>query len=182
MASLLIDYQNTTQHQTSIALATGVGNVPASGVLVGQIVDMQHADANCQMIVTGGPTSGPVFIRVQGADLSSGNQILSGNFTDPTSGYAVFPSQFLSGGRLCVNSGLYASGVGSVVNNMPQFCSGGQQAASFQRVNRFVRAIAESGLAFDQPISVVFASQSIATTSGGGFTNLPLSGGIGTAV
>ena len=182
MASLLIDYQNTTQHQTSIALATGVGNVPASGVLVGQIVDLVNADANCQMIVTGGPTSGPVFVKVQGADYSSGNQVLSGNFTDPTSGFSVFPSQFLSGGRLCVNSGLWGSGFGSVVNNAPQFCSGGQQAGSFQRVNRFVRAIAESGLSFDQPIMVNFTSQLIRTDSGNGYTNLPLSGGIGTAV
>ena len=184
MASLLIDLENTVQQSTSIALTIGVGDTPASGVIVGQIVDMMHADANCNMQVTAGPVATAFFVKVQGADLSSGNQILSGNFTDPTSGFSVFPSQFLSGGRLCVNSGTVRSGGtdGAPIDAAALFCSGGAYAGSFQRINRYVRAVIESGSAVAVPVMVSFLSQKITTTSGYGYTNLPMSGGIGTAV
>ena len=184
MSSLLIDLENTTTQYASIALATAVGNVPASGVIVGQIVDLVHADANCQLQVTGGPDANAFFVKVQGADLSSGNQVLSGNFTDPTSGFSVFPSQFLSGGRLCVNSGTLGSGgpQGTFVNGAAPFCSGGVFGCSFQRINRYVRAVVESGSANVQLNTCTFISQTIATTSGGGYSNLPMSGGLGTAV
>lgn len=176
MASLLVDLENTTQQWASIALADGVGNVPASGVIVGNIIDMKDADTNCNMQVNAGPCSGPFFVKVQNSDA-----VTSGSFTDPTSGYAVMPSQFLSGGRLCVNSGLVASGgpQGTFIDSAPLMCSGGVYAGSFQRVGRFTRAIIESGSTIAQHVSVNFISQLIATGSGGGYSISPQSGGTG---
>lgn len=180
MASLLIDLENTTQQTMSVGLADGVGNVPASGVIVGVIGDFNNTDSNCNMQVLGGPISGPFFVKVQTSD-----QTTSGSFTDPTSGLAVMPSQFLSGGRLCVNSGIgYGSGnlnlPFAVGSGNPIFCSGGTFGASFQRpqAGRYVRAIVESGSAVVQHVYVNFVSQLIATGSGGGTSMLPTSGGV----
>jgi hypothetical protein len=174
MGAGFTDFGNGVQHQQiSISAINGVGGTPASGELVGGIVDMLHANNFCNLFVVGGPTSGPVSVQVQTSDLTT-----SGSFVDPTSGLPVMPTSFQSGGILIVNSGLWASGspLGPGVNNAPLFCSGGAQIAGFLRVGRYVRARALSGNAFDAPLTAGFLSQLKTTGSGAGFTFSPTSG------
>lgn len=172
-ANTLVDLGNSTQQGLSISAINGVGGTPASGELVGGIVDMLHANNYTNLVVVGGPTSGLLSIQVQVSD-----QTTSGSFTDPMSGLAVFPGAFLSGAILIVNSGLQVSGSPNLpgVNNAPLFCSGGVEAEGFQRTARYVRARALSGGSFDAPMSALFVSNLKTTGSGNGFTYSPTSG------
>lgn len=179
-ASLLVDLGNTCQHQTSIAPANGVGSTPASGAIIGQIVDLLHANSYCNLFVAGGPSSGIFQVAVQTSDSTT-----SGSFTDPTSGLpaGALPTAFLSGGLLTVNSGLWTSGtkglpVGGVVNSAPLFCSGGFQAAAFIRNGRYARAVVISGGTFDQPVTIGFISNLKTIGSGAGFSYSPSSGSV----
>lgn len=172
-ASTVVDLGNVVQHQQlSVSAVNGVGGTPASGTIVGAVVDMLHANNYCNLVVVGGPSSGILRVQVQTSDST-----LSGTFVDPTSGLPNLPGAFQSGGILIVNSGLWASGSpqGPKVNNAPLFCSGGCQVAGFQRNGQYVRAIALSGT-FDGPVSVGFMSQLKLIGSGTGFTYSPASG------
>ena len=172
-ASHVVDIGNGCGYDPSVVCAATIS--PASGTIVGQIVDLLNDNAFTNLYVAGGPTSGPLAVLVQTSDATT-----SGSFTDPTSGLPQFPTAFSSGGLFWVNSGLYSSGIdpwSSIVNNAPLFCSGGVQFAAFQRVGRYVRAIALSG-AFDQPMTAGFISQRKTTGSGGGFTYSPSSGSV----
>jgi hypothetical protein len=147
--------------------------MPASGEIVGGIVDMLHANNYTNLFVVGGPSSGLVSIQVQVSDSTT-----SGSFVDPTSGLAAFPGAFQSGGILIVNSGLWASGnpLGAPINNAPLFCSGGIEVEAFQRTARYVRARVLSGGSFDAPLSASFIAQLKTTGSGAGFSYSPGSG------
>lgn len=179
-ATMVVDLLNATQFQTSIGLAADVGNVPASGEIVGTIVDLLHADGGyTNVFAVGGATSGPLQLQVQVSDSTA-----SGSFVDCTSGLVAgqFPTSFVSGGTFWVNSGLQASGIygvyNSVVNNAPAFCSGGAQWAAFQRTARYARVRALSGNAFNTTLVAGFCAQRISTQSGGGFSYNPTSGQI----
>lgn len=173
-ANLVVDLRNTTQHQPTIVDTVGVASSPASGEIVGRVVDLLNAGVYCNMLVKGGPSSGVLQVQVQTSDSTA-----SGTFTDPTSGLAAFPAGFHSGGILIVNSGLWASGnpLGPPVNNAPLFCSGGMAFGAFQRPHRYARAIALSG-AFDANVAVSFISQLLTAGSGFGSTQAPGSGSV----
>ena len=169
-ANLIVDIGNTCEYRTSVSVGSG------SDLVVGQIVDLQNADTNCQVWVAGGlGGSGVVEVRVQTAEATT-----SGSFTDPTSGLAANdrPGFFSSGGAFFANSGLHGSGnsfLSSVVNNAPFFCSGGIQFTHFQRPHRYARLILVSGV-YPATITAGFLSNKLTTGSGGGFTYAPGSG------
>lgn len=174
-ANLVVDIRGGADFQTSVSPAVGVGNTPASGTLVGEIVDLLHADTYCNVFVAGGPTSGPLQVRVQTSDSTA-----SGTFTDPTSGLpaSAFPSAFLSGGLMWVNSGLLSSGNQSIsarVSGATNFASGGLSFGAFIRNGRYARLLAMSGT-FTAPVIAGFVSNKKTTGSGGGFTYSPGSG------
>lgn len=168
MAGTIVDLGNTTlpavsgYPNTSIAGAAGVASTPASGVIVGQPVDLLHCNNFCNMAVAGGPSvSGQFRVLIQTADATT-----SGSFTDPTSGLAVMPTRFLSGGVLVCNSG------------NAEMRSGGLVFAGFQRTGRYARAIVMSGDQFNAPVTIGFVSQLKTPGSGGGFTYAPTSGSV----
>lgn len=156
-ASLLVDLGNTCQLANSIQPANGVGASPASGVIIGQYVDMINANTFTNLFVAVGPNlSGAFRVGVQTSDLTT-----SGSFTDPTSGLAALPTAFQSGGLFWVGSG------GNVA-------SGVWQAAGFQNPNRYARAVVLSGSAANAPVTAGFINHKKTTGSGGGFTMAPL--------
>lgn len=160
-ASLVIDLGQTCLLQPSIVPAAGVDSTPASGVIVGNIVDTKDANVFTNLVVAGGVSlSGTFRVAVQ-----TSPDTLSGNFTDPTSGLSVMPTAFLSGGILLCNSG-QSSG----------FQSGLLQAAGFLSPDRYVRAISLSGDKYNAPFVAGFVKQLKQTGSGKGFTYSPLSG------
>ncbi len=182
MASYTIDIGNTTQYTPTISAVTGVDSSPSSGVIVGRVVDLLHANAFCNVQVVGGPSSGVFRVQVQTSDTTT-----SGTFTDPTSGLAQMPTSFASGGVMFVNSGLWASGtfgrsMGGTVDQAPLFCSGGVAYAAFQRPHRYARALVMSGNQFDAPVSVAFVTQLKSPGSGAGFTFSPAGGSAGDVI
>lgn len=159
-ASLLVDLGNTCLLDASISPAAGVAGTPASGIIVGKIVDMLQVDTATQLVISCGPsTSGQCKVQVQTSDDTA-----SGTFTDPTSGLASFPGNFLSGGILVYNSG-----------NAQQ--SGSALASWFQRPHRYARTICMSGDLLNAPLTTLLIGN-IRSTSGGGFTFSPGSGTI----
>lgn len=174
-ANLVVDLHATTQHQPSIGI-DDTNNWPASGPLVGRIVDLLHSDTLCNVQVIAPALSGVVRVQVQVSDST-----LSGTFSDPVSGYGAFPqmANVHSGGIFIFNSGVYASGsVGfsaPPVADAPLFCSGGVAFGAFQRNGRYARAILLSGQG-GAGIGVNFVSQLKTIGSGAGFTYSPTSG------
>jgi len=166
-ANLVVDLGNTTDYRLSVQRHSG------SNLLVGEIVDLLHADTFTQVYVGGNFGSGPIGVRIQTSDGTA-----SGTFTDPTSGLDQFPTVIASGGIFWANSGLWQSGnysLSAPVNNAPLFCSGGIQFAAFQRPHRYARLVYISG-DFPQPIQAGFVANKRTTGSGGGFTLSPTSG------
>lgn len=165
----MVDLGATCDYRASIMIGSG------SNFIVGEIIDLLHADTYCNIFVAGGAAggSGVIEARVQTSDATT-----SGSFTDPTSGLPQMPSFMASGGVMFVNSGLHSSGnfsLSSPVNDAPVFCSGGIQFAAFQRVGRYARLINVSG-SYPGAITAGFVSQKKTTGSGGGFTFNPGSG------
>ncbi len=168
---------STCQVTPSIAPNAGISSTPSSGTFIGQVVDIINANTFTNVLVTGGPGSGPFQVQVQSSDATT-----SGSFTDPTSGLAVFPTNFLSGGLMWVNSGLWASGTPygpvSAISGSPYFSSGGAWAGGFQCPQRYVRVNLTSGNAFPAEITASIVKQQRTTGSGGGQSQLPGSGAI----
>ena len=166
-ANLVVDLNPTVDTRPSVVVGSG------SNLIVGEIVDLLHANTFCNVFCAGAAGSGLIELRVQTSD-----SVLSGTFTDPTSGLAQIPQGFASGGVVFCNSGLYASGNSSPyapVNNAPLFCSGGQQFAAFQRPHRYARLITNSG-PFPNFFAAGFISQKKTIGSGFGYTFSPSSG------
>jgi len=201
-ASYLVDLGGTTLLYPSLLPSQAQSGLvsPLSGVLIGNSVDMLHANSFCNAVITGinYNFSGQVQIQVQTSDTD-----VSGNYTDPTSGLAQFPTWFSSGGLLWINSGGLLGGTlqgaifGGVAggpagasnaasgspNSGYAIASGFTVAAGFQRIGRFVRAnvlsgALNSGFGYNGPFSVSFISQLKITGSGGGYTPAPSSGAV----
>jgi hypothetical protein len=169
-ANLVVDLSATVDCRPSVVVGSGVNKV------IGQVVDLLHADTYCNVYVAGGFGSGAIEVWVQTSDSTA-----SGTFTDPTSGLAAFPTKVGSGGVLFVNSGLFSSGNQSLsapVDSAPVFCSGGTDFGAFQRPHRYARLILNSG-PFPNAIVAGFISQKRTVGSGGGFTLNPTSGVVG---
>jgi hypothetical protein len=160
-ASLVVDLGQTCLLQPSIAPAAGVDATPASGVIIGNVVDIQLANTTTNLVVTAGVSlSGSFRVQVQAASGTA-----SGLFSDPTSGLAVMPTNFLSGGILLCNSG-QSSG----------FQSGLLMAGAFLSPYRYVRATIMSGDLHNAPVFAGFIKQLKETGSGGGFSYSPQTG------
>lgn len=168
----VVDLAPTTHYESSIDFANGVASSPASGVIIGNIVDLIHANSYCNVYVVGGPNSGLLRVAIQTSDATT-----SGSFTDPTSGLPQFPSYVSSGGLLLVNSGTWTSGThpAGSVDGQPPFCSGGIAFGAFLRQGRYARLIALSGV-FTAPVGAGFVSQLKTVGSGTGFSYSPTSG------
>ena len=161
-ANLIVDIGSTCISATSIGSNASVDETPASGVIIGAIVDLLHANTRTQIMAAGGgpATSGQFRVQVQESDGTT-----SGSFTDPTSGLAKFPDHLHSGGIMIVNSGgTFTSGVGGV------------QFGAFLRNKRYVRANVLGDDEFNGPVNVGFVAQRKQTGSGGGFVYSPGSG------
>ena len=161
-AGLIVDLANTSIMYPSISPANGVGASPASGVIVGMIADLRDSNTFTNLVAAFGPsTSGQFRVQIQTADDTN-----SGSFTDPTSGLAVMPTNFLSGGIMVVNSG-----------NAQQ--SGGFLGAGFLSPHRYARAVVMSGDQFNAPVTVGFIKQAKRTGVGPGYSYSPALGTIG---
>lgn len=163
-AGLILDIGQSALYLPSIAPAAGVGSTPASGVIIGNIVDTINANTLTNVVVTGGVSlSGTFRVQVQSSPTTA-----SGDFTDPTSGLAVMPTNLLSGGILLCNSGQsLASGGGY---------SGCIEFGAFLTPDRYVRAIVMSGDSYNAPVFVGFVKQLKQTGSGGGYSYAPQTG------
>lgn len=180
-ASLLVDLGNTCLMDLTInpylagSATSGTLAFPRSGAIIGDTVDMLLANTYTNMFVAGTATfaSGQLRIAVQTAPSD-----VSGQFTDPTSGLAAFPTSFESGGILRLNSGGLGGGLFGPFVSGQSLYSGFVAAGAFQRPNRFVRAIAISGETYCGPLAVGFIGQLKTTGSGAGFTMSPSSGAV----
>lgn len=154
-ASYIVDLSTTTVSQVSIP-PTAVGFNPSSGVIVGSGVDMKDARTYCNLFVAAGAGTGGFRVAVQTSD-----SLTSGSFTDPTSGLAALPTNFLSGGIAVFNSGNLHSGLPFM------------DFSAFQRPHRYARAVILSGDTFAAPVAVGFVEQASVTTSGVGYSYAP---------
>lgn len=183
-ANLIVDLGGTVQSTPSlpssavaadggIAITSGGCISSLSGVLIGDIVDLNNTNTFCQVYVAGkGFGSGPLMIGVQ-----TSTSTASGTFTDPTSGLAQLPTSFQSGGYLVIGSGLGGSpGIFGSGQSGSYLLSGFMAFAAFQRPGRYARLFVGSGF-FDGTLQAGFVSQLRTTGSGGGFSWLPQSGG-----
>ena len=89
-ANLVVDIAPTAQvPQLSIC----TNGSPASGVVVGQIIDLLHYDTFCNWFVAGGGNSGAAsWSGVVGVAAQFSDSLTSGSFalSDPTSGQSAF--------------------------------------------------------------------------------------------
>lgn len=167
-ANYVVDLNPTVDVRASVAQGSG------ASFTVGRIADLLQANTLCNVYCANGlGGSGAIEVRIQTSD-----SVLSGTFTDPTSGLARLMDGIASGGVVFFNSGIYASGHSSPcasINNAPLFHSGGQQFVAFQRPHRYARLIVNSGV-FPSDITAGFLSQKKNIGSGAGFTFSPGSG------
>lgn len=169
-ANLVVDLGGTCQMQVSAQAQFG----GASGVVIGEIVDMLDANTATQVIVNAGPGSGLIMVAIQTSD-----QTTSGSFTDPTSGLPTddLPGKVASGGIFVVNNGLAVSGrnpFGTPAgNNVAPFSSGGMDATYFLRPHRYARLNIISG-GLNPSVTASLLGNLKTVGSGGGFTQSPL--------
>lgn len=178
-ASLVVDLGQTCEYRRSL-LAPVSGDVTNVGI----IVDLMHADTNCNLWLANTlGMSGPIPVLVQTADGTA-----SGDFTDPTSGYPAgsFPiGGFISsGGTWWVNSGIAwvsgNNGLNAPADAAPLLASGSIVFASFQRPHRYGRLLLTSGNASVTNFlgAAGFISNKRTIGSGGGFSLAPGSGSV----
>lgn len=161
-ATTIVDIGQIDAFRPSIGPATGDGGTPASGVVIGMTADLRdHNNLTNVLAGFGTSISGQFRLQVQTSDSDT-----SGNFTDPTSGLPVFPTNMLSGGILVINSG----------NNQ---ASGGFFAGGFLRPHRYARVNILSGDQFNAQVVAGFLCQPKRTGSGAGYTYSPGSGTVG---
>lgn len=168
-ASLLVDLYDTCLMGLSLPTNGSGTFFAASGVVIGQSVDLLNANTFCNLAMFGlASASGDLRVQVQTSDFDT-----SGSFTDPTSGLAQLPTIFASGGIVAI-----ASGSNSVLGQglSGQFMlSGWALGAGFQRPARYARVNLVSGT-YVGAFTGAFISQLKTTGSGAGFSYLPTSG------
>lgn len=170
-ANLIVDLGGTAFSYPSILGTSGVLQ-PASGVVIGQTVDLINANTYTNICVVGQSVSGQLRVGVQTSDSDT-----SGSFTDPTSGLPQLPTSFQSGGIIWINSGGASNGVLAGVASGYNIASGFTAFAAFQRPHRYARAwVPVADVGFNGPGTVSFVGQLKTTGSGGGFTFNPTSG------
>ena len=174
-ANLLVDLANTCQLSQSIG-AAGAGSgisYPASGAIIGDVVDLINANTFCNLWAAGTAVfgSGQLRLQVQVSDSTT-----SGTFTDPTSGAAQFPTSFQSGGLLWINSGATGGGVLGAFVSGQAVQSGFMTGGGFIRTGQYARVNVLSGDFYAGRLAAGFVSQLKTTGSGGGFTYSPGSG------
>lgn len=174
-ASLLVDLGGTCQLGPTLApIGDGTSGIihPGSGAFIGMNVNMGNADTFCNLLVTGRTlnASGELRIAVQTSDTTT-----SGSFTDPTSGLAQFPTPFVSGGILVINSGGLSSGYVDAQGNLQCYQSGFAIAAGFQRpqAGQYVRANVLSGFFWVGELNALFVANLRTIGSGGGYSQSP---------
>lgn len=181
-ASYLVDLGGSCQLTPSIfGIQSTSGNVyAASGATIGQSCFTPYSDAACNVVIQGNCAYGSGQLRVQ---IQTAPADVSGQYTDPTSGLAVLPSWFSSGGLLWLNSGgllgMTVGGQASGQSSGHQISSGFAEAAYFQKPNTYLRANVLSGDFYCGDLAVTFVSQFRTTGSGGGFSTQPQGSGIG---
>lgn len=140
-----------------------------SGTLVGDYIDLKDGNTNCNIWVAGdgAVNSGGPIIGVQ-----TSPDTTSGNFTDPTSGYALsdLPSWMSSGGLFRCHASGYPD---SVANAQSGFIAFGH----FVRPHRYARLNFVGG-AYVGPIQAGFITNKRTIGSGGGFSYSPGSGSV----
>jgi hypothetical protein len=160
-----------------LAISSGGCISSLSGILIGDVVDLRDANTYCNVYVAGlSLGSGPLVIGIQASD-----SVLSGTFTDPTSGLPQFPRGVTSGGFLIIGSGAWAAAgdVGGVFSSGVSgymVTSGFMAIAAFQRPQRYVRLFVGSGFMDCAGLTGGFISQFKFVGSGPGFSYLPTSG------
>jgi len=177
-ASYLVDLNNTTQQGASLfstPILSGACVCPSSGAQIGLTIDMINSDSYCNLFAGGVSASGQLRLQVQCSDSD-----VSGNFTDPTSGLAQFPTAFASGGILWINSGGAGNGVLGGFASGQCIASGWFGGAAFVRTGRFARvnALNEGAAQYGGALVAGFVSQLKTTGSGGGFSYQPSSGSV----
>lgn len=177
-ANLVVDLGGTTLYAPSLH-GPEAGNTSGqwcglSGQAVGTSVDLINANTFCNVYVDAYPvnTSGNLLISVQVSDTD-----VSGLYSDPTSGVLQFPTSFVSGGVLWLNSGSTGGILSSGGASGTYFASGFTQLAGFQRTQRYARLLFNSGF-FLGNLAAGFISQLKTTGSGGGFSYSPSSGSV----
>jgi hypothetical protein len=161
-ATTVVDLGNSVNFYPCVSPAAGVGSTPASGVIIGMVADMLHANNLTSVITAAGPSSsGQWRVQVQTSDSTA-----SGTFTDPTSGLEVMPTGFVSGGIFIINSGNVQA-------------SGGFAAAGFLRPHRYARANVLGSNEHNAPVTVGLLGARKRTGSGDGYSYSPSSGVVG---
>lgn len=177
-ANYIVDLGNSAQIGVSIVttpVLSGSLVAPCSGAIIGQGINMNNANAYCNLFVAGVSASGQLRVQVQTSDSDT-----SGSYTDPTSGLPVgaLPGQFQSGGLLWINSGGTGGGLLYGGQSGAYLASGFGVAQGFIRNGTFVRANILSGDFAVGGLVVGFISQLRTTGSGGGSTQSPGSGAL----
>ena len=170
-ANLVVDLGNSTMTVWSLTSTA----IASSSVTVGRIVDLLDADTYTHLLLTGRSVttniSGQLQVQVQTADTTT-----SGDFTDPTSGLAAFPTAFASGGIAALSSGNFGSQIFGPGSSGSFITSGFTCFAAFQRPHRYARVLVLSGDFYLGSFQASFVGQLRTPGSGGGYTPFPSSG------
>lgn len=143
-----------------------------SGMIVGDVVDLKDGNTNCNIFIlakAAAPLSGAALISVQ-----TSPDTTSGNFTDPTSGYAVgdLPSWISSGGIFRVGASGYPDSAANVASGAIAF-------GHFVRPHRYARLTHAPGTStFVGAVTAGFITNKRTIGSGGGFSFSPSSGSV----
>jgi hypothetical protein len=191
-ANLVVDLGGTVTSLPTInssPVLSGSIVCPGSGTTIGLSADLINADTFCNISVAGVSASGQLRLQVQCSDTDT-----SGNYTDPTSGLAILPRDFASGGLIWINSG---GSLGAVLggdvsqfltgsaplsgqpNSGTAIASGFTRYVAFQRPTRFARVnvLSEAAAQYGGALQVAFVSQTKTTGSGGGASWQPQGSG-----
>lgn len=157
-----------------LAITSGGCVSSLSGVQIGDSIDLNDVNHFTNVYVEGRSFgSGPLLIGVQDSPDST-----SGNFTDPTSGLAQFPTWFRSGGWLIIGSGpATATNLGIAGSGLSGqiIQSGFMTFGAFQRKGRWARLVLGSGF-YDGTLRAGFIAQRRVIGSGTGYSVSPSSG------
>lgn len=171
-ANLIVDLGGTAYLEPSIATGSGLVYA-ASGATIGASLDLLNANTFTNVLIQGEPQFGSGQLRVQ---VQTSDSDVSGNYTDPTSGLAAFPTWMSSGGIFTLNSGGLLGGTRSTAVSGHFIASGFAEAGAFQRPHRFTRFNVLSGDFYCGGLTITAVANLKTIGSGAGFTFSPGSG------